>query len=99
MKRFSLPRPGTVLGAIAIVIALSGTAVAAKRYVITSSKQIAPKVRKQLTGKQGPAGLPGKTGPQGAPGAPGRDGTNGSNGTNGATGARGPSDVHVSFFD
>ncbi|HWX45016.1 MAG TPA: hypothetical protein VNY52_06810 [Solirubrobacteraceae bacterium] len=86
---------------LALVFAMSGGALAASRYVITSTKQISPKVLKSLQGRagaagangaQGVAGPPGPQGPAGAkgeagaPGAPGKDGTNGTNGTNGTTG-------------
>jgi hypothetical protein len=58
-----------VLVAVAIVILGStGTAIAAHHYVITSTKQISPKVLKKLHGATGPAGAPG------TPGAPGTNG-------------------------
>jgi hypothetical protein len=80
---------------LALVFAMSGGALAATHYLITSTKQIKPSVLKSLQGKvgaagaQGPAGAAGSQGPQG-PGGPqgplggkGADGTNGTNGTNG----------------
>jgi hypothetical protein len=54
-----------VLTIVALVLALGGTGYAAHRYVITSTKQIAPKVLKKLRGKTGPQGA---QGPQGLPG-------------------------------
>jgi hypothetical protein len=90
-----LPRPATVLAFAALVIALTGSAIAAKKYVITSKKQIAPKVLKQLKGKRGPAGPQGETGPAGpkgdtgATGARGDTGATGAKGDTGATGAKG----------
>ena len=59
-----------VLVAAVLAVALGGTAVAG-RYIITSTKQIKPSVRKALKGKRGPRGLTGPTGVPGAPGAPG----------------------------
>jgi hypothetical protein len=60
-----------------IVIVLGGTSYAARKYVITNKKQIAPKVLKQLTGSRGPAGAPGAQGPQGTPGTAGPPGAQG----------------------
>jgi hypothetical protein len=74
---------------LALVFAMSGGAYAAKHYLITSTKQISPKVLKALQGKAGPAGAAGAqgpAGPQGPAGANGKDGANGANGTNGANG-------------
>jgi hypothetical protein len=68
--------PSTVIATLALVLAMSGGAYAARKYLITSTKQISPKVLKQLTGKAGPAG---------------KNGTNGTNGAPGATGPAGPS--------
>lgn len=75
---------------LALVFAMTGGAYAAKRYLITSTKQISPKVLKQLQGKAGPMGPQGPAGPQGAAGASGKDGTNGVQGEKGATGDSGP---------
>lgn len=78
-----------VLMTLALVFAMSGGAFAAKRYLITSTKQISSKVLKQLrgtAGKEGPAGPAGPQGPAGAAGkegAPGKDGVNGINGADG----------------
>ena len=66
-----------VAATLALVLAMSGGAYAAKRYMITSTKQIKPSVLASLHGKQGPRGFTGATGaagpkgdrgPQGAPG-------------------------------
>lgn len=62
-----------VVSVVALVLALAGTAVAGG-YIITSTKQIKPSVRKALKGKRGPRGYSGGDGPQGAPGAPGSPG-------------------------
>jgi hypothetical protein len=72
---------------LALVFAMSGGAYAAKKYLITSTKQISPKVLSQLRGNTGPKG---ETGPQGAKGEAGPAGKDGTNGTNGKDGAQGP---------
>jgi hypothetical protein len=77
---------------IALVLAMSGGAYAASKYVINSTKQINPKVLKSLVGKtgangaQGPAGA---AGPAGAPGAKGEAGPAGPAGIAGEKGAQG----------
>ncbi len=71
---------------LALVFAMSGGAYAAKHYLITSTKQISPKVLKALKGKNGTNGLTGAVGPAGAAG---KDGTNGTNGKDGAPGTPG----------
>lgn len=53
-----------VIAALALVLAMSGGALAADRYLITSTKQIAPSVLRHLRGKRGPRG------PAGTPGVP-----------------------------
>jgi Collagen triple helix repeat (20 copies) len=83
---------------LALVFAMTGGAYAAKRYLITSTKQISPSVLKALAGKPGPAGaagvmgLQGSTGPagpQGPAGAKGETGPEGKTGSQGATGPKG----------
>jgi hypothetical protein len=84
------PSPALILAIAALVLALTGSAVAAKRYLITNTKQISPVVLKQLAkmaaaqSVQGPAGAPG------APGAAGKEGAAGAAGPAGADGAAGP---------
>jgi Collagen triple helix repeat (20 copies) len=90
-----------VIATVALVFAMSGGAYAANRYLITSTKQISPKVLKSLkgaagakgangaAGAQGAAGPAGPTGAQGAAGAKGENGTNGIDGTDGKEGALG----------
>ncbi|MCL2769501.1 MAG: collagen-like protein [Solirubrobacterales bacterium] len=85
-----------VAATLALVFAMSGGALAAKRYLITSARQISPKVLKELKGTDGkpgangaqglagptgPPGAEGKRGAQGAPGEAGREGKPGTNGT------------------
>lgn len=82
-----------VLVTLALVFALSGGAYAATKYVITSTKQISPKVLKSLVGKTGaagPAGPAGAAGPQGPAGANGKDGAPGKEGPAGKEGPQGP---------
>lgn len=92
-----------VTATLALVLAMSGGALAASHYLITSTKQISPKVLKQLKGG------PGAVGPQGPPGAAGvaqkgergekgekgeatrgPEGPQGKAGTTGPEGAEGP---------
>jgi hypothetical protein len=85
-----------VVMTLALVFAMTGGAYAAKRYLITSTKQISPKVLKALKGANGKNGTAGPAGPAGAAGAAGAGtagpqgpqgtaGTNGTNGTNGVS--------------
>lgn len=85
---------------VALVLAMSGGAYAAGKYLITSTKQINPKVLKQLIGKTGATGAAGATGavgaagsqgPAGLAGIPGAQGVPGVKGENGAEGKPGTS--------
>lgn len=58
-----------VTATLALVLSMSGGALAAKHYLINSTRQISPKVRKQLRGNTG------KTGPKGPAGAKGETGS------------------------
>jgi hypothetical protein len=75
-----------VVATLALLFAMSGGALAANHYLINSTKQINPKVRKALKGN---AGKKGPTGPQGA------NGGAGSRGSTGPTGAAGLSALAV----
>jgi hypothetical protein len=89
-NRFGIPG---VISVIALVFAMTGGAYAAKKYVITSPKQIKPTVLKTLKGKRGPrgpAGVAGTAGPQGPAGAPGAKGDKGDTGAQGPQGGQGP---------
>lgn len=77
---------GNVAMTFALVFAMGGGAYAAKKVIITSTKQISPKVLKSLRGKAGPIGPIGPQGPQGPAGANGKDGVPGANGKDGAPG-------------
>jgi hypothetical protein len=100
-KRFTYTNVAMTL---ALVFAMTGGAFAASKFVITSTKQISPKVLKSLkgsngksgangaagaTGAAGASGPAGATGPGGPQGPQGVAGTNGGNGTNGTNGAKG----------
>ncbi|HEU0249619.1 MAG TPA: hypothetical protein VFR48_02740 [Solirubrobacteraceae bacterium] len=67
-----------VVATLALVFAMTGSAVAAHHYLITSTKQISPKVISTLKGK---AGKTGPIGPQGLPGKEGAVGKEGKEGT------------------
>jgi hypothetical protein len=83
-----------VAATLALVFSMGGGAYAASRYVITSAKQISPKVLKKLDGAPGHNGAPGAAG---APGAPGPVGATGSSGASGKEGPRGPSNGYEAY--
>ena len=74
----------------ALVFMMAGGAFAASKYVITSTKQISPKVLKRLTGVPGKNGATGPAGPAGPAGAPGAAGSRGETGKEGTQGKEGP---------
>jgi len=86
-----------VVATLALVFAMSGGALAAGHYLITSTKQISPKVLKSLKGANGSSGAPGAAGaggpagPAGPTGPAGPAGPTGPGGANGANGANGQS--------
>jgi hypothetical protein len=91
---------------VALVFAMTGGAYAASKYLITSTKQISPKVLKALAGKPGTKGAAGPTGsqgpagpagPKGETGSAGKEGPAGANGTNGTDGANGASVTSTAF--
>jgi hypothetical protein len=84
-RRFSY---ANVAATLALVLSMSGGALAAKHYLINSTKQINPKVLKKLKGKDGAAGAKGLQGPVGPTGA---TGATGATGNAGGTGPEGPS--------
>jgi len=89
--------PATAIATLALVFAMTGGAYAAGKYLITSTKQISPKVLKALKGKAGPAGAAGAQGPAGPAGkegpvgkeGPAGKGERGEKGEKGETGATG----------
>lgn len=85
-----------VAATLALVFSMSGGALAASHYLITSTRQISPKVLGRLTGKAGAPGPRGEAGPKGETGLTGdigpkgEEGKPGEPGTPGTAGARGP---------
>jgi hypothetical protein len=71
------PSASMVVALMALFFALVGGAYAANHYLITSKKQISPKMLKLLKGNVGPRGLTGLTGPAGAQGPQGTQGPKG----------------------
>ncbi len=59
-----------IVATMALVLAMGGSALAAKHYLITSTSQIKPSVLSRLRadGRRGPTGRPGARGPQGPEG-------------------------------
>ena len=82
------PSPAFLLALAALILSMTGSAVAAKKYLITSTAQISPKVLHQLR-SAGAAGVAGPAGAAGAAGAAGHDGAAGANGQAGTAGAAG----------
>jgi hypothetical protein len=78
-----------VTATLALVFAMSGGALAAHHYLITSTTQISPKVLVKLKGKTGPTGPRGSSGKEGAAGAAGKEGPRGKEGSRGPEGVSG----------
>jgi Collagen triple helix repeat (20 copies) len=89
---------GVVIGVIALIVALGGSAFAAGGGLSGKQKKEVEKIAKKFAGKPGvpgAAGLAGPAGPAGpkgtgVPGAPGTNGTNGEDGEDGEDGEEGP---------
>jgi hypothetical protein len=64
-----------IAATLALFLSLTGGALAASHYVITSKKQISPKVLQKLKGKPGKTGPAGPAGPAGAAGPGGAPGS------------------------
>jgi hypothetical protein len=78
-----------VAATLALFFSMSGGALAAKHYLINSTKQINPRVLKKLTGRNGRNGVAGPTGQHGVTGPTGPAGPAGSPGAVGPKGDRG----------
>jgi hypothetical protein len=74
---------------LALFFSMSGGALAAGHYLITSTKQIKPSVLSALKGKAGPAGAAGSVGAAGTAGAQGPQGSAGAKGETGPEGKEG----------
>jgi hypothetical protein len=79
-----------VAATLALVLAMSGGALAAGHYLISSTKQISPAVLGKLKGATGKAGITGPGGPAGPAGPAGTNGTPGTKGEPGTPGESGP---------
>ncbi len=88
-------RYADVAATVALVLSMSGGALAASHYLINSTRQINPKVLKKLTGKTGATGPTGIAGTSGQPGSQGPTGPKGEPGPEGKTSAAGLTDVYA----
>lgn len=90
-------RPGyaEVTATVALVLAMSGGALAAGHYLITSTKQIKPSVLQHLKGARGPRGAAGPKGSAGLAGAQGSAGAAGLAGATGQSGSTGPPGIGI----
>ncbi|MDQ6812071.1 MAG: hypothetical protein M3Z95_09260 [Actinomycetota bacterium] len=79
-----------VAATLALVLSMSGGALAASKYLINSTKQINPKVLKKLKGNTGPRGATGATGGTGTAGSAGKEGPPGKEGSAGKNGVGTP---------
>lgn len=70
-----------VAATLALVFSMTGSAIAAHHYLITSTKQVSPKVITALKGKNGKNGATGKEGPPGKEGKEGKEGKAGTSAT------------------
>jgi Collagen triple helix repeat (20 copies) len=76
-----------VTATLALVFSMSGGALAANHYLISSTKQIKPSVLKSLKGNAGANGAPGANGPTGPAGPSGPAGSQGKEGPSGPAGS------------
>jgi hypothetical protein len=80
---------GLVVAIVALVVALSGTAIAASGGLTGKQKKEVEKIAKKFAGKPGAAGASGPAGPAGSKGDTGAPGANGIAGATGSTGPAG----------
>lgn len=91
MRRLMAIVRGNLVAWLALFVALGGTSLAARHYLITSIRQIKPTVVNQLRTQRPPlAGPEGRRGPAGANGQEGLRGEQGPRGEAGARGEQGP---------
>jgi Collagen triple helix repeat (20 copies) len=83
-----------VAATLALVLSMSGGALAASRYLLNSTRQINPRVLSALKGNAGQPGQRGATGPTGAAGPHGSAGSQGIQGPAGNTGPQGLEGPH-----
>lgn len=76
---------GVIIACVALVAALSGSALAAQGALTGKQKKEVEKIAKKYAGKSGPAGPAGLPGGKGDVGAVGSNGTNGGNGSDGVS--------------
>jgi hypothetical protein len=88
-EKLSGSGPGTTIGVIALVLALTGGAYAASGALTGKQKKEVKSIAKQFAGKEGAKGATGPVGPQGLPGAKGDAGAPGSKGEKGDPGQPG----------
>lgn len=91
--RIRRPSAGLVVGALALLVALSGTATSADTFSAKVAADPQPKVVRGKPGPRGPRGRVGRRGPVGPPGVkgdPGAAGAKGDAGERGQQGERGP---------
>jgi hypothetical protein len=87
-RRFSY---ANVTATLALVFAMAGGAIAARHYLISSTRQISPRVLRELRGRAGATGRAGAQGAQGREGKEGREGREGKEGKPGIVPATLPS--------
>lgn len=84
------PSPAMAVALVALFLALGGSALAARHYLINSTSEISPNVLKKLKGAAGTRGAIGPRGPSGAAGPVGPEGKAGAEGRPGPRGEAGP---------
>jgi hypothetical protein len=81
---------GLTIAVLALVVALAGTAFAAKQVFTKAQEKKIVKIAKKYAGKNGQNGAPGPAGPQGSKGDQGLKGDQGPKGEEGPAGEEGP---------